>query len=351
MPRASNRKVVARRRRERLRKSVSNHTMKATVSLLSKTYGLLPCFCEHDPVKYRMMILSNSSNALWYRTKRAKATLTSQKQQKNNSTVVETQHMSKFQTFRKSLVQRLKSKKKKRKLPTITARSVIRNRSRSIAIKHQSSPTPCNSEQSSLSPGASYNQTNDALEPPLSSLQIDQQNVNATDHTSQKEFQTIVTKSNSTVNPKRKQSNHSLQRRKSTKRKTAPAKPTKKRMVHNQSPFPDPNIFRSLPQMHDSEEITQTNIHDNHLCCKPITSVMGLSTSDQKKLIEHDYLTLISLLPLYLASQAHFPKKIQEKTQISSDSAHELDRLMNEWSSARLFIGATSPTKTLIQTI
>ncbi|CAF1274795.1 unnamed protein product [Adineta ricciae] len=351
MPRASNRKVVVRRRRERLRKSVSNHTMKATVSLLSKTYGLLPCFCEHDPVKYRMMILSNSSNALWYRTKRPKATLTSQKQQKNNSAVVETQHMSKFQTFRKSLVQRLKSKKKKRKLPTITARSVIRNRSHSIPVKHQSSPTPCNREQSSLSPGDSYNQPSDALQPPLSSLQIDQQNVNATDHANQKEFQTIVTKSNSTVNSKRKQSNNSLQRSKSTKRKTSSVKPTKKRMVHNQSPFPDPNIFRSLPQMHDSDEITQTNIHDNHLCCKPITSVMGLSTSDQKKLIEHDYLTLISLLPLYLASQAHFPEKIQEKTQISSDSARELDRLMNEWSSARLFIGATSPTKTLIQTI
>lgn len=109
--------------------------------------------------------------------------------------------------------------------------------------------------------------------------------------------------------------------------------------------------FSFFSNLYFSDELTETNVHDSHLCCKPITSVMGLSTSDQKKLIEHDYLTLISLLPLYLGSQAHFPEKIQEKTQISSEGARELNRLMNEWSSARLFIGATSPTKTLIQTI
>ncbi len=77
----------------------------------------------------------------------------------------------------------------------------------------------------------------------------------------------------------------------------------------------------------------------------------GLSTSDQKKLIEHDYLTLISLLPIYLGSQGDFQHKIREKINISNDGALELDRLMNEWSSARLFIGANSYYKTLTQKI
>jgi hypothetical protein len=36
---------------------------------------------------------------------------------------------------------------------------------------------------------------------------------------------------------------------------------------------------------------------------------------------------------------------------ISDSGAFELDRLMNEWGSARLFIGANSPYKTLTQTI
>ena len=77
----------------------------------------------------------------------------------------------------------------------------------------------------------------------------------------------------------------------------------------------------------------------------------GLSTNDQKKLIEHDYLTLISLLPMYLGSQGHFQQKIREKTEISADGASELDHLMNEWGSARLFIGMHNPYKTLTQKI
>ena len=76
-----------------------------------------------------------------------------------------------------------------------------------------------------------------------------------------------------------------------------------------------------------------------------------LSTHDQKKLIENDFLTLTSLLPTYLAAQGDFQRKIREKTQISHDAAIELERLMNEWGSARLFIGAQSHLKTLTQTI
>jgi hypothetical protein len=79
--------------------------------------------------------------------------------------------------------------------------------------------------------------------------------------------------------------------------------------------------------------------------------VKNLSTHDQKKLIEHDHLTLISLLPLYLGSQGDFQHRLQEKTHISQTAAIELERLLNEWGSARLFIGANSHFKTLIQTI
>jgi predicted transposase YbfD/YdcC len=99
------------------------------------------------------------------------------------------------------------------------------------------------------------------------------------------------------------------------------------------------------------DEITEDNVHKNHLCCKPITAVKDLSINDQKKLIEHDYLTLISLLPMYLGSQGDFQHKIREKTNISHDGALELERLMNDWGSTRLFIGANSHYKTLTQTI
>ena len=99
------------------------------------------------------------------------------------------------------------------------------------------------------------------------------------------------------------------------------------------------------------DEVTLNNIHENHLCCKPISSIQGLSSSDQKKLIEHDCLTLISLLPIYLGAQGNFVGEIREKTNISHEGALELDRLMNEWSSTRLFIGANSHYKTLTQKI
>ena len=77
----------------------------------------------------------------------------------------------------------------------------------------------------------------------------------------------------------------------------------------------------------------------------------GLPIIDQKKLIAHDYLTLISLLPTYLNSKGNFQHVIRDKTNISYDSALELDRLMNEWSSTRLFIGSNSYYKTLSQRI
>lgn len=121
--------------------------------------------------------------------------------------------------------------------------------------------------------------------------------------------------------------------------------------------FDDQNLnatenFSSTTQLQSfNDELTTENIRKTHLCCKPITSVQKLSTHDKKKLIENDFLTLISLLPTYLAAQGDFQRKIREKTQISNDAAAELERLMDEWGSARLFIGAQSNSKSLSQTI
>ena len=54
---------------------------------------------------------------------------------------------------------------------------------------------------------------------------------------------------------------------------------------------------------------------------------------------------------MYLGSQSNFQTKIREQTNVSHDAAAELERLMTEWGSARLFIGANSHYKTLTQTI
>ena len=57
-------------------KTISNRTIIATVSFLSKTYGRLPCFCDHDRLRMikhcQASILSNSSNALWHRKTKSK---------------------------------------------------------------------------------------------------------------------------------------------------------------------------------------------------------------------------------------------------------------------------------------
>jgi hypothetical protein len=82
-----------------------------------------------------------------------------------------------------------------------------------------------------------------------------------------------------------------------------------------------------------------------------MTYVRNLSTDDQKKLIECNYVTLISLLPVYLASSGNFKRDMCEKTSISQAAAGELERLMNRWGETRLFIGARSQLKTLTQTI
>ncbi|CAF3528128.1 unnamed protein product [Rotaria sp. Silwood1] len=431
------------KRRRKSKKTISNHTIIAATSFLSKKYGLVPCFCKHDPVQMikssQTLILPRSSNAFWHRKSKSKTKLVGEKQQRNNSTAFENQQTSSsrshhFQKFRKSIIQRFK-RNNKQKMPTITARSVIPKRTNTNPIKHRnnadhsllnpSNPMETNFKQSSStqddSQHTSYdsyqvivqdnsNDTNneedknDTLEPLILSLKTEQQNINATNkisETAQETSQTIMNDpkslrkikkisvisqkkhSNNTRKISTRTTNSSSKRKISSKRKRiskrkissktslsnkkliTTSKPRNitatfsisgsttnvKRMTHGRSPFSNPNVFHSIPRMQNSDEITKDNIHENHLCCKPITSVKGLSIDDQKKLIENDYLTLISLLPIYLDSQGNFQHKIREKTNISHDGAFELDRLMNEWGSARLFIGANNHYKTLSQVI
>jgi hypothetical protein len=172
------------------------------------------------------LVLSKSANAFWHRNRKSKAKLISEKQQRNNSTAFETQPMNssrsnKFQTFRKSIVQRFN-----RKVPVITARSVTHKHPNTNAIKHKNSTdrSPINilnSIQTSLnqpsliphdSQQSSHNSDqlvlqdnsydnkeedeNDTLKPPISSFKTEQQNINATDNTSR----TIQTTSQTIMN-------------------------------------------------------------------------------------------------------------------------------------------------------
>jgi len=237
MSQASSRKLATARasriyakRRRKLRRTISNRTIINAMSFLSKRYSLLPCFCEHDPIRMikrrQALVLSKSANAFWHRNSKSKAKLISKKQQRNNSTAFETQPMKssrshKFQTFRKSIVQRFN-----RKVPVITARSVTHKHPNTNAIKHKTSTdhprvnilntiqtslnrpllTPYDSQQSShdsdqlVLQDNSYDNKeedeNDTLKPPISSFKTEQQNINATDNTSR----TIQTTSQTIMN-------------------------------------------------------------------------------------------------------------------------------------------------------
>ncbi|CAF0721007.1 unnamed protein product [Adineta steineri] len=352
----------------KLKRIISNRTIISAISFLSKTYDILPCFCENNSIemiKYRQeLTLSKSSNAFWRRNNK----FIDKKKQRNNSTAFDTEQISSphsdniQKSFRRSFIQRFKQK-----VPTITARSVIHKHEDNIddhlpfdlsntfqTSFNRPSSTEHNSEHSSYDFNHLTSDENDTLKPTISSFKSEQQNINATNNTSQIIINNIESSKKIKSTSKRKKSNR---QKNNSKRKTSLSKKKTistsrlKKLTYAHSPFPNPDYFHSLPQLQNSDEITQNNVHENHLCCKPITSVKGLSTSDQKKLIEHDYLTLISLLPIYLGSQGNFSYKIHEKTNISSDGALILDHLMNEWSSARLFISATSHNKILTQSI
>ncbi|CAF1356138.1 unnamed protein product [Rotaria magnacalcarata] len=321
---------------------VSDCTIITATSLLSKKYGLLPCFCDYDSIgmmrhRRASLRLPKSSNAFWHRNSNSKGKLIREKQQRNNSTAFENQQVKlstsrNFQIFRKPILQRFK-RKSKRKMPTITARSVVHKRTNINAIGHRNNAEQslvdslCNIQPSCNLSSSTQNDSHhssydsyrlvlhddshhidddenkkDTLQPPVSSLKTEQQNINATNKISK----TI-----------------------------------------QETPQTNMNEIKSLRKI----KHTTDNIHENHLCCKPISSVKNLSISDQKKLIEHNHLTLISLLPIYLDSQNNFEHKIREKTNISHNGASELNHLMNEWGSVRLFIGANSHYKALSQAI
>lgn len=212
-------RIFSKRRQRKLSKVLSNHTIIAITTFLSKKYGLLPCFCNYDPLRMmkdcQALTLSKSSNAFWHRKSKSKDKSISEKQQRNNSTSTNTQQtsstrLSNFKTFRKSLIQRFKRNKKK-KLPTITARSVIHKRTNTNTIKQRNTTDKLsitiepnldeslsiqNDSQHVLtdsdpivSQNHSYdNSENDdknTLEPTASSFTVEQQNINATNNTSQ----------------------------------------------------------------------------------------------------------------------------------------------------------------------
>jgi hypothetical protein len=323
MSQASSRKlttaVASRRyakRRRKLRRTISNRTIIATTSFLSKKYGLLPCFCDHNPLRMikrcQASALSKSSNAFWHRKTKSKDKLVRKKQQRNNSTATRqtsSTRSSNFKTFRKSIVQRFKRNKKK-KLPTITARSVIRKSTNTNVIKHgnrtdQPSVDPSNTMQPSLdqpsstqygsqhslydsdrlaSQDNSYdNDEENTLEPTISLFKQEQQNINATNNISQtiqKTSQTNMNNLDSSKKTKISRKNHSndtrtassrstinsSKRKKSSKQKrTSKSKPAlsnksiisaskrkNSKVSFGRSPFPNPNIFHTIPPMQNS---------------------------------------------------------------------------------------------------
>jgi len=326
MSRASSRKLttaqasqIYAKHRRKLRRTVSNRTVIAATSFLSKKYGLLPCFCDHNPLRMikrcQASTLSKSSNAFWHRTAKSKDKLVSKKQQRNNSTTTETRQTSatranNFKTFRTSIVQRFKRNKKK-KLPTITARSVIRKSINKNIIKHGNSTdqpsvdpsthtmqpsldqplsTQYGSEHSFYdsdrlaSQDNSYdNDEENTLEPTISSFKPEQQNINATNNISQTIQETSQTNmnnldsskktkvsrkidSNNTRNASSRSTISSSKRKKSSKQKRSskpkpalsnksiisPSKRKNSKVSFGRSPFPDPTIFHTIPPMQNS---------------------------------------------------------------------------------------------------
>jgi hypothetical protein len=299
MPRASSRKLAATvasriysKRRQKLERSVGNRTVIAVTTLLSKKYGLLPCFCDHDPIRmverHQALILSKSSNAFWQRDRKSKAKFVVRKQQRNNSTTLENEKKSKSRSrhfIRKTIVQRYKRNNKK-KMPTITARSVIKPRNSTVYPSNNVTNRPLltqfNSEHSLYdsdhltspkdSNDTEENDKDEKLKPPLSSFKTEQQNINATNNISrtiQETSQTIMndldpsnswtkaqepvdkTVTRSTVGSSKRKTSLSNKKLSSlSKRKNS--KTNVERMTYGRSPFTDPDMFHSMPQMQNS---------------------------------------------------------------------------------------------------
>jgi len=306
------------KRRRKVKRTISNRTIIATTSLFSQRYGLLPCFCDYDPLRMmkrcQVSTLSQSSNAFWHRNEK----LTNKKQQRNNSTASGTRAISStrsnhLKTLRKSIAQRFKRNKKR-----ITARSVIRKPTNTNIIKHRDQPsntmqvnldqplsTQDDSQQSSYDSERLVSQDeSNTLESNISLSKLEQQNINATNRTIQGTSQSTMNDQNSSRKTKRttsktisafemhlsivanlrktrskavrKTSNRrtiiSSKRKKqkrTSKQKTTLSKKnllstskrknskpslsrTGSRKTYRRSPFPNPNMFHSIPPLQDS---------------------------------------------------------------------------------------------------
>ena len=305
--------VTARRnvkRRGKLGRTISSRTLLATTSLLSEAYGLSPCSCNDDALEIensgQASLLSRSSNAFWHR----KSKSSGKKQQRNNSTASESQTTS-SKTFRQSFVERWKRNKKKS--PTmITARTILRKRTNTKTIaQKQNSIHPLTTTEISVDPpsltqgdtlhssleldrlasqdnsNADDDDANPTLEPTTASCLSEQQNINATnnthrstyetsqstihDHNSSEKTKSITSRTNrsktkrpmpsrSTMHSSKRKKPKRITKRKTKKKRTSTSKRNNsrrflsknRRKIFPYSPFPDPNLFHSIPPMKDS---------------------------------------------------------------------------------------------------
>lgn len=284
--------VTARRnakRRGKLGRTISSRTLLATTSLLSEAYGLSPCSCNDDALEIdnggQASLLSRSSNAFWHRKSKPNE---KKQQQRNNSTVSETQTTS-SKTFRQSFVERWK-RNKKRPPTMITARTILRKRTNTKAIAqkqnsiHPLTTTEISVDSPSLTQGDTLHSSseldrlvsqdnsnvdnddaNPTLEPTIASCLSEQQNINATNNTHRsiqgtRKTKSITSRTNrSTMNSSKRKKPKRITKRKKKKRTSTSKRHNSRRFLSKNrrkifpySPFPDPNLFHSMPPMKDS---------------------------------------------------------------------------------------------------
>lgn len=237
MPQAFRRTLAADRalrsiptRRQRARQtSFSDRAMIiGATHCLCEQHGLLPCLCDNDDgdrtrtrTRLPAMILSNSSNAFWNRSRTRHSTKDSQR---NNSTAskessAKVSHPGSLQTIRESIVRRL-TRRPTKKMPTITARSVRRHLTTVTPIKHggstghrpmlEESSGTASLDRSPLTVSSSggdsrsfcpedscYNSDEGVLKASASLFTSDYQNVNATDKISRTVHDAVHSKTSS----------------------------------------------------------------------------------------------------------------------------------------------------------
>ena len=225
----ASRSISTRRQRARLTSFSDRAIIIGATHCLCEQHGLLPCLCDNnDGGRKRArkrppaMILSNSTNAFWNRSRTRRSTKDSQR---NNSTAskeppTKVSHPGSLQTLRKSIVRRFTQRPTK-KMPTITARSVRRHLTSVPPIKRGASAShrPILDEnnvtasidrslltvsssggdsRSFLPEDSSYNNDDEGvLKASASLFKSDYQNVNATDKISRTMHDAVHSKTNS----------------------------------------------------------------------------------------------------------------------------------------------------------